>query len=337
MNKFYKIMFLQTLLIGTLIAISSYSWLMMWIGLEINLLSMIPLMKTSKNLFPSEAALKYFITQALASSILLFSIIISLNFNEHTQSYMNFYSIMIMNSSLLTKMGAAPFHFWFPEVMEGLSWMNSMMMLTWQKIAPFILIMYNSKMTMFIACIIIASSIIGGIMGLNQTSIRKILAFSSINHIGWMLSSLLNSQMIWLIYFIIYSLINLNLIFIFHKFNSYSISQLFNSVNKNKLIKFFFIINFLSLGGLPPFLGFLPKWLTINNLISNNFMFMSLTLIISTLITLFFYLRLTFSSLTINQEESNILIMIKQSWSIIIINFASLSGLIICTMIFNMI
>nr|AYR05270.1 NADH dehydrogenase subunit 2 [Coleoptera sp. ACP-2013] len=328
-------MFFLTLMMGTLIAVSSYSWLTMWIGLEINLLSFIPLMKENKNLFASEAALKYFITQAMASSILLFSIISSFNMNEQIYSNMSFYITLILNSSLLTKMGAAPFHFWFPEVMEGLNWMNSMIMLTWQKIAPFILIMFNMNMTMMISCVIISSSVIGGLMGLNQTSLRKILAFSSINHIGWMLSSLLNSQSIWLTYFVIYSVISINLIVIFEKMNTYKINSLTSTLNKNKLIKFFFILNFLSLGGLPPFLGFMPKWLTINNLIISNFIIVSLILIISTLITLFMYLRLTFSTLTINQSESLINTKLNQSWPIIYFNFITLSGLLSCTMIFN--
>nr|ARH54977.1 NADH dehydrogenase subunit 2 [Deporaus tristis] len=334
MFKFYKFMFFQTLMIGTLIAICSYSWMSMWIGLEINLLSMIPLLSNSKNLFPSEAALKYFITQALASSILLFSIIVSLNLNDFPQSFNN-YPMMIMNSALLTKMGAAPFHFWFPEVMEGLEWMNNLIMLTWQKIAPFVLIMYNHKMTMFMSTIIIFSSMIGGIMGLNQTSMRKIMAFSSINHIGWMLASSMNSQSIWSIYFIVYSIISINLILVFNTLNLFNLNQLYNSLNSKKLFKFFFILNFLSLGGLPPFMGFFPKWLTINNLVNSNFLVLSLILIISTLITLYFYLRLTFSTLTINSSESKIYFSDPISFTTIIFNLLSLSGLLLCTMMLN--
>nr|YP_009971812.1 NADH dehydrogenase subunit 2 [Deporaus marginatus]QNH68699.1 NADH dehydrogenase subunit 2 [Deporaus marginatus] len=333
MNNFYKILFTQSLIMGTLIAISSYSWMSMWIGLEINLISMIPLLSSTKNIYPSEAAMKYFITQAMASSILLLSIIMSLNFNEFPQS-LNNYLMMIMNSALLTKMGAAPFHFWFPEVMEGLNWMNSLLMLTWQKIAPFVLIMINSKMTLFISIIIIITSMIGGIAGLNQTSMRKIMAFSSINHIGWMLASTLNSQSIWIIYFSVYSIISINLILIFKSLNIFMLSQFFNSSNSNKMIKFFFILNFLSLGGLPPFLGFFPKWLTINNLILNNFFTLSLILIISTLITLYFYLRISFSSLTINSSESKIKSSTPKMFMIICSNFVTISGLIFCTMMF---
>nr|QWB85922.1 NADH dehydrogenase subunit 2 [Glenea licenti] len=331
--NFYKLMFLSTLIIGTLIAISSYSWFSMWMGLEINLLSIIPLMSDSKNLYPSESALKYFITQALASSILLFAIILSLNLSESIPSNSDFLSL-ILNSALLTKMGAAPFHAWFPEVMEGLNWNNSLIMLSWQKLAPMILLFYNCNFSVFFLFIILSSTIISGIMGLNQMSLRKILAYSSINHISWMLSSMINAQTIWMFYFLIYSIITLNIIWIFKKFEIFFIPQLFQILNSNKLIKFFFLSNFLSLGGLPPFLGFFPKWLVINNLVQNNFFSLGILLIIFTLITLFFYLRITFSSLMINHTESLNLINPTLSLSFILFNFISLTGLVTCTLIF---
>nr|YP_010238879.1 NADH dehydrogenase subunit 2 [Anoplophora horsfieldi]QTE20928.1 NADH dehydrogenase subunit 2 [Anoplophora horsfieldi] len=332
--KFYKILFFLTMIIGTLIAISSYSWLSMWMGLEINLLSFIPLLKDSKNLYPTESALKYFITQSLASSILLLSIILSLNLKEFFLETFQFLSI-IMNSALLTKMGAAPFHAWFPEVMEGLNWMMSLLMLTWQKIAPMILIFYNYQMSSFLLIIILISSIFSGILGFNQISLRKIMAYSSINHISWMLASLLHNQMIWMIYFSIYSIITFNIIIILKILNIFYLNQLFNAMNFSKSIKFSFLLNFFSLGGLPPFLGFFPKWLVINNLILNNFFFLSILLIIFTLITLYFYLRISFSSLMINSNESLIFFKKKYNFKIFLINFISLSGLLVCTLIFN--
>nr|AXS65591.1 NADH dehydrogenase subunit 2 [Chrysomeloidea sp. 6 KM-2017] len=334
MIKFYKIMFFISMIMGTLIAISSYSWLSMWMGLEINLLSILPLLNEGKTFYSSESALKYFMTQALASSILLFSIILSLNFSELLFFNTNFLSL-VLNSALLTKMGAAPFHAWFPEVMEGLSWMNSLIMLTWQKIAPMIVLFYNLKFTFFIICIILISSIFSGILGLNQISLRKILAYSSINHIAWMLAGMLNTQMIWIIYFIIYSIITINIILILKDFNIYYFNQLMNNLNYDKLSKFLFFMNFLSLGGLPPFLGFLPKWLVINNLIQENFYLLSFFLIIFTLITLFFYLRITFSSLMINTSESLIFKPNSLSFSVMFFNFLSLGGLLACTLILS--
>nr|YP_009492417.1 NADH dehydrogenase subunit 2 [Dorysthenes paradoxus]AWI69834.1 NADH dehydrogenase subunit 2 [Dorysthenes paradoxus] len=334
MTKSYKILFLSSTIMGTLIAISSYSWMSMWIGLEINLLSIIPLLSEQNNLYPSESALKYFITQALASAILLFSVILSLNISEYPQ-FPNTFSMMILNSALFTKMGAAPFHAWFPEVMEGLNWNNSIIMLTWQKIAPMALLMYNPQMTTLLTSVIIMSTIVSGILGINQISMRKIMAYSSINHIGWMISSTLNCQSIWLIYFTTYSIITLNIILILKSLNVFYLKQLFNSLNSNKPLKFFFILNFLSLGGLPPFLGFLPKWMTINNLVQNGFFTLSAFLIIFTLMTLFFYLRITFSTLMINTSETLIFQSNKNSFTVMFANMISLSGLVACTLLFS--
>nr|YP_009691861.1 NADH dehydrogenase subunit 2 [Blepephaeus succinctor]QEG58654.1 NADH dehydrogenase subunit 2 [Blepephaeus succinctor] len=332
----HKIMFFLSMMLGTLIAISSYSWLSMWMGLEINLLSIIPLLSDSKNLYPSESALKYFITQALASSIFLLAIILSLNLKEQILENFSFISLLL-NSALLTKIGAAPFHAWFPEVLEGLNWSYSLVMLTWQKIAPMILIFYNCKLSMFLFLIIISSTIIGGILGLNQISLRKIMAYSSINHISWMLASMLNNQTTWLIYFLVYSIISFNLIIIFKQYQLYYLNQLFNTLNSEKSIKLTFLLNFLSLGGLPPFLGFFPKWIVINNLVLNNFFLLSILLIIFSLVTLFFYLRITFATIMINFSEAIIILSHKIKFSIFFVNFISLSGLLICTLILNFI
>nr|QIV24666.1 NADH dehydrogenase subunit 2 [Cacodacnus planicollis] len=336
MFSFYKLLFFSTLIIGSLIAISSYSWMSMWIGLEINLLSIIPLLSDSKNLYPSESALKYFITQALASAVIMFSIIFSSNFNEFISQEHNMFLMMILNSGFLTKMGAAPFHSWFPEVMEGLNWPNCLIMLTWQKLAPMTLLMHNMNMTFFLSSVIVLSSVISGILGLNQISLRKIMAYSSINHISWMIASMLNSSSIWLIYFLIYTIITINIVWVFKILNIFSMKQLFSTLNYNKTTKFFFMLNFLSLGGLPPFLGFLPKWLTINNLVQNGFIIISLILIIFTLVTLFFYLRVSFSSMMICSKEIIIPLKKNKIFLISCSNFISLAGLISCTLIFNL-
>nr|YP_009185840.1 NADH dehydrogenase subunit 2 [Gabronthus thermarum]ALO70579.1 NADH deshydrogenase subunit 2 [Gabronthus thermarum] len=329
-------MFFNSLMIGTLISISSTSWIGMWMGLEINLLSIIPLMNSKNNLLSSEASLKYFITQALASTTLIFSIIFMLNNIPLLFNFKN--NLMLMfNSALLTKMGAAPFHFWFPEIIDGLSWLNSLMILTWQKIAPMIILMYNLNFPLFFNFIIITSMLISGIMGFNQTSLRKILTYSSINHIAWMMAAMFNYESIWFFYFIVYTIITINIILIFNLINVFYMKQLFIMLNNNFPLKFFFIMNFLSLGGLPPFLGFMPKWLTIENLVKNNMMTLAIIMVILTLITLFFYIRLTFSTLTLIINEPNFSLKNKfNSFFIMSSNFLSITSLVLCTILLNM-
>nr|YP_009002097.1 NADH dehydrogenase subunit 2 [Protaetia brevitarsis]AGM48363.1 NADH dehydrogenase subunit 2 [Protaetia brevitarsis] len=332
---YYKILFITSLMIGTMISISSYSWMGMWMGLEINLLSIIPLMSSTKNMMASEAALKYFITQALASTMLLFSIIMSSLYFSYNLNF-NMYFSLIFNTSLLTKMGAAPFHFWFPEVMEGLNWLNSTIMLTWQKIAPMVLIMYSNQTTVYFIIVIILSMLISGIMGMNQTSLRKILAYSSINHIGWMLGAIMISPSIWNYYFVIYCIITINITLIFKSINIFYVNQLYISLNQNPMIKFFFMMNFLSLGGLPPFLGFMPKWLVINSLIQSNFYFLTLLMTVMTLITLYFYMRITFATLLLSKTQVNYFFQPKIKMNLIMSsNFITLFSLILITISFN--
>lgn len=178
----------------------------------------------------------------------------------------NKFLIITINSALLIKIGAAPFHFWFPEIIEGINWINRLILITWQKIAPIILISYTLKISNYIFIIIILSTLIGRIGGLNQIRLRKILAYSSINHIGWIIRTFLNNEIIWILYFIIYSVISLTLTLMFNNFNIFFLKQIYLLIRKNYIIKFRILLNILSLGGLPPFLGFLPKWIIIQNL-----------------------------------------------------------------------
>nr|WKU84012.1 NADH dehydrogenase subunit 2 [Milesia pendleburyi] len=303
-NNSSKILFLFILMLSTIITISANSWLSAWMGLEINLLSFIPLM-SNNNLMSNEASLKYFLTQALASSILLFSTILYMYLNNFlNQINMYYYLNMIILSSLFLKSGTAPFHFWFPNVMEGLTWMNALILMTWQKIGPLMLISYLIIKPLIFSCIIL-SIMIGSLGGLNQTSLRKLMTFSSINHLGWMLMSMYSNESLWITYFLFYSFLSFNLIFMFNMFKLFHINQLFSLFLFNKNLKFSFFLNLLSLGGLPPFLGFIPKWLTIQFLTFNNQLFMLTFIISMTLITLFFYLRLCYTTFMINYYENN--------------------------------
>nr|YP_010895002.1 NADH dehydrogenase subunit 2 [Caliprobola speciosa]WJW73515.1 NADH dehydrogenase subunit 2 [Caliprobola speciosa] len=303
-NNSSKILFFFILTTSTMITISANSWLSAWMGLEINLLSFIPLM-SDNNLMSNEASLKYFLTQALASSVLLFSSILFMYQNNFTMKiYTDNYISMLILSSLLMKSGAAPFHFWFPNVMEGLNWTNALILMTWQKIGPLMLISYLIiKFLMFWS--ILLSVIIGSLGGLNQTSLRKLMTFSSINHLGWMLMSMYSNESLWINYFLFYSFLLFNMIFLFNMFKLYHINQLFMLFFFNKTFKFSLFLNLLSLGGLPPFLGFIPKWLTIQYLTLNNQLFMLTIMIIMTLITLFFYLRLCYTAFMLNYFENN--------------------------------
>nr|YP_010462918.1 NADH dehydrogenase subunit 2 [Epeorus unispinosus]UUJ36771.1 NADH dehydrogenase subunit 2 [Epeorus unispinosus] len=298
LNHPTRLLFYLTLMTGTLISVSSNSWLGGWLGLEINLLSFIPLMSNLNNQFATEAALKYFLTQALASSILLFgALTLSLN-TQFTFSTLGSPSVLnaLISSSLLLKMGAAPFHFWLPGVMEGLDWVNSLILMTWQKIAPLMLISYLWAPEPFAFVIIILCISIGSIGGVNQTSLRRIMAYSSINHTGWLLSAVLLGESFWLTYFGFYSLLSTSLVLLFHSHQLTHLNQLFGIPMSSPLLKLAFFCNLLSLGGLPPFLGFLPKWIIIQSLVAQNFYALVTTMVLLTLGTLYFYLRMGYAA-----------------------------------------
>lgn len=310
-------------------------------GLEINLIRFIPLISNKFNIFSSEASIKYFLTQALASTAFLLRIISLIIFNRFNEFFfINRSILMILNSSLLLKIGAAPFHFWFPEVINKINWSQRIILLTWQKIAPIILISYTFPNNNFSYFVIISSITIGRIIGLNQTSIKKILVYSSINHIGWILSRIFFIERIWMIYFSIYSILTISLILILKMSNINIIKQIYSNLNNEILIKFTLIINFLSLAGLPPFIGFLPKWIIIQNLINEKFYILTLFIISITLITLFFYLRITFSVIIMSYSEprnKNNKNFNKKKIILFLINLLSITGLIFCTITINFI
>nr|UYA96506.1 NADH dehydrogenase subunit 2 [Janus sp. 1 GYN-2022d] len=342
-NNPSKLIFTSTLIMGTMISISSNSWFGAWMGLEINLLSFIPMIMNSKNLLSNEASLKYFITQTIASSMLMFTAILMSLSNEFISlpSIFNNYINLMMMSTLLLKSGTAPFHFWFPGVMEGLNWNNCLILMTWQKIAPLMLLSYcmndfNMKFTIIIAMI---STIIGAIGGLNQTSMRKLMAYSSINHLGWMIASMLISETLWNFYLLMYCLLSTSIIFLLNMNNIIHINQSFSFNNNNNIIKFSMYSTLLSLGGLPPFIGFLPKWITIEMLIKNNFLFLTFIMIIMALITLFYYLRISFSSFMLtyfeNKWKMNYNFMINTKFTLML-TILSIMGLPFCSLMMKL-
>nr|YP_009445865.1 NADH dehydrogenase subunit 2 [Eurythenes maldoror]ATX68773.1 NADH dehydrogenase subunit 2 [Eurythenes maldoror] len=267
-----------------LLAVSSKSWFIAWMSLEINLLSFIPLMALKPNKYSSETTLKYFLIQAGASSIIILSV--NLSFAPQITS-------PLILLALLLKAGAAPFHQWMPSLIEGLSWYPATILLTVQKLNPLILISYisnNPYSNKIMYLHILFSAAIGSVGGLTQTSLRKILVFSSITHLSWLLTSITISQPLWLLYFSIYSLILISLTMILAKQQSYTLNHI---LLKTPLpLSLLSALSLMSLGGLPPFTGFLPKLMVVQTISTQNHMFTLIALLSGTFISLFFYLRM---------------------------------------------
>nr|AUW38569.1 NADH dehydrogenase subunit 2 [Agonosoma flavolineatum] len=294
-----KTLFTLLMVTGTILTMSSNNWISMWMGLEINMMAFIPIIN-QKNKNSPQAMMMYFLTQSISSMILMFSII--MNSLEPNMMINNLTLI-----SLLIKMGAAPFHMWLPEIMTNMSWTSATLLMTWQKLAPMMMINsmnYNNKI-MYIS--IIMSITVGAIGGLNQMSLRKIMGYSSINHLGWMLS-LSKIKNNWITYIMIYSIMVTMICWMFNQNNMMHINQI-NSLSMTNMEKMNYFIAMMSLGGLPPFLGFMPKWLVIQTLIENKMFIMMMIMIMFSLISLYYYMR-TMSKMMLNMAMNN-----KWNWT----------------------
>nr|WNL54394.1 NADH dehydrogenase subunit 2 [Amitermes lonnbergianus] len=339
-NNSTKVLLLITLVSGMLVSVSSNSWLGAWMGLEINLMSFIPLMSNVKNMYNTEASLSYFIVQVLASATLLFMVVMKTLTEDLFTFESSTYTPMIICTPLLLKSGAAPFHWWFPGVMEGLSWENCALLMTVQKAAPLMLMSYLISINAFTLSIIMMSTIVGAIGGLNQTSMRKILTYSSINHTGWMLIALTTSENLWMVYFMIYSTLALTVVSAIKLSGVSFINQTMMTNKETKLMKFMMFTSLLSLGGLPPFLGFLPKWIVIQAMIANNMTSLATIVVVTSLITLYYYLKISYSSFMILSTEPKWNMKTHKNTSAknisaLILSSISLMGLVACTIITN--
>nr|ADP89687.1 NADH dehydrogenase subunit 2 [Chtenopteryx sicula] len=292
-NKFFpsNFLFITMMIMGTMFSLSSSHWLTMWMGLELNLMGFLPLMNIKGKMLEAESSMKYFIIQSMSSSILIISAVIMYNYNMSWYSMFtnNMVSIILM-LSLTLKLGGAPLHFWMPSITKQMSWIILFMMLTWQKLAPLLMMSLLNSNLYTIILISITSAIMGSVMALNQTNLQLILTYSSISHLGWMLSMISMNSMLSMIYFINYVLISIPLM------NMLSMSagnQLFMLTQKNKLNNLLIISLILSLSGLPPLLGFMSKLIILISLIEMKMMMMTLLLFVGTLISIYFYLNMS--------------------------------------------
>nr|QHB76969.1 NADH dehydrogenase subunit 2 [Hylomyscus endorobae] len=311
MNPITLIIIYFTILLGPAITMSSSNLLLMWMGLELSLLAIIPLLINKKNPRSTEAATKYFVTQATASMIILLAII--LNYKQlgtwMFQQQTNDLILMMTLISLSMKLGIAPFHHWLPEVTQGIELHTGLILLTWQKIAPLSILfqIYNLLNTTITLSMAIMSIFIGAWGGLNQTQMRKIMAYSSIAHMGWMLAIIPFNPSLTLLNLIIYILLTIPMFMAMMTYSSTTINSISLMWNKTPMLMTMTSSILLSLGGLPPLTGFLPKWIIITELLNNNCFILTTMMAMMALLNLFFYTRLIYStSLTTFPTNNNL-------------------------------
>nr|UQU56163.1 NADH dehydrogenase subunit 2 [Herpsilochmus stictocephalus] len=298
MNPQAKLLSITSLLLGTFITISSNHWIMAWTGLEINTLAILPLISKSHHPRAIEAATKYFLVQAAASALLLFSSTTNAWYTGQWDITQLTHptSCLLLTTAISIKLGLVPFHFWFPEVLQGTSLTTGLLLATALKFPPttLLLLTFSSLNPTLLTLMAIASMALGGWTGLNQTQTRKILAFSSISHLGWMTIILVYNPKLTLITFYLYCLMTIPIFLTLNTIKTLKLTTMSTAWTKIPPLTATLMLMLLSLAGLPPLTGFLPKWLIIQELTKQEMTSTATIIALLSLLGLFFYLRLAY-------------------------------------------
>nr|ATZ69850.1 NADH dehydrogenase subunit 2 [Conus maioensis]ATZ69876.1 NADH dehydrogenase subunit 2 [Conus maioensis]ATZ69928.1 NADH dehydrogenase subunit 2 [Conus maioensis]ATZ69967.1 NADH dehydrogenase subunit 2 [Conus maioensis]ATZ70812.1 NADH dehydrogenase subunit 2 [Conus maioensis] len=323
----FGLMFLFVMGFGTMLSLSSVHWLAIWAGLEMNLIGFLPMLIYQKKISESESAVKYFIVQALGSSLLIFGSLLSFStsfsWDVMSSSMSGILGLCALVSGLSVKLGMFPFHYWVPSVMAGLSWVSCMFLATWQKLAPLFLLLSlcelsEMKELLVLFCVMSGgSALVGGMGGLNQTQIRALLAYSSIGHLGWMTFAMLHSEWCMKLYLFIYLGITTSL-FVSLWFMDSSAMKNVSSLKYFKIYYLVIMLLLLSISGLPPLLGFVSKWLVVFIASSGPFSFIIFMLILGSLMSLFYYLSLFFSFFLNSFKNNNSELDVVVSKSVVV-------------------
>nr|YP_009059598.1 NADH dehydrogenase subunit 2 [Brycon orbignyanus]AIN79127.1 NADH dehydrogenase subunit 2 [Brycon orbignyanus]ARS00862.1 NADH dehydrogenase subunit 2 [Brycon orbignyanus] len=314
MNPRIYTLLLLTLVLGTTITVTSSHWLLAWMGLELSTLAIIPALAYQHHPRAVEASTKYFLVQVTAAATILFAATMnaSLTGEWDIARLSHPASVAMMTAALALKVGLAPLHFWLPEVLQGLDLTTGLIVLTWQKLAPFALLYQVSHILNPTLLILLgmSSTLIGGWEGLNQTQLRKIMAYSSIAHLGWMTIIIQTSPSLALVTLGIYIIMTTATFLTFKMTMTTKINTLALVWTKNPLIVTIAALTLLSLGGLPPLSGFIPKWLILQELTNMDLPLIATLMALSALLSLFFYLRLCYAMiLTISPNINNSMVV----------------------------
>nr|USH58331.1 NADH dehydrogenase subunit 2 [Podargus strigoides] len=310
MNPHMKLISFLGLTLGTTITTSSNHWIMAWTGLEINTLAIIPLISKSHHPRAIEATIKYFLVQATASALILFSSMT----NAWTTGQWDITqlshptSCILLTTAIAMKLGLVPFHFWLPEVLQGSPMTTAMLLATVVKLPPITILTLTSHSLnpTLLTMMAIASTALGGWMGLNQTQTRKILAFSSISHLGWMTVIIIYNPKLTMLTFFLYILITIPVFTTFNTTKTLKLSTMMVSWTKSPTLNASLMLTLLSLAGLPPLTGFMPKWLIIQELSKQELSPTATIVALLSLLGLFFYLRLAYySTITLPPNSTN--------------------------------
>ena len=322
LNKFeYPILILSSVL-GMLIMISSYDLIVFYMGLELQSLSLYVLAAFNRDSTKStEAGLKYFILSALSSGLLLYGCsllygytgstnfeVISNNLNQN--NIISIFAIVFVVVGLAFKISAVPFHMWTPDVYEGSPTSVTSFFALVPKIAAltvFIRFMYVpfvnaiDQWQNIIVFLSVASMILGAVAAIGQTNIKRLMAYSSIGHMGYALAGIstgslegVQSSIIYLTIYLVMNLGTFACIFMMKRENIFfeNINEL-SGLSKNKpILSLSFLILLFSLAGIPPLAGFFAKFYVFMAVIKADMYALAIIGLVTTVISAFYYLRI---------------------------------------------
>nr|AFS35074.1 NADH dehydrogenase subunit 2 [Cyrtodactylus chanhomeae]BBD20500.1 NADH dehydrogenase subunit 2 [Cyrtodactylus chanhomeae] len=297
MNPLIWLTLITSLLMGTIITMSSNHWLLAWVGLELSTLSILPIIMKSHHPRATEAATKYFLIQATAATMILLGCITNAwHSGQWSITHTTTTTTLLTTMAIMLKLGIAPTHLWYPQVLQGTTTYTALTISTWQKIAPLTLLYmtHNHLNHTILLTLGLLSTLVGGIGGLNQTQTRMIMAFSSIAHMGWLITAMTISPALTTLTMITYMIMTTATFIPLAATTTKTITDTGTAWPLSPPTLTTTMIALMSLGGLPPLTGFMPKWLILKELSSTGLTLLSTMILLSSLPSLFFYIRLAY-------------------------------------------
>nr|YP_009158771.1 NADH dehydrogenase subunit 2 [Crella elegans]AKO90228.1 NADH dehydrogenase subunit 2 [Crella elegans] len=298
------IMLVLIVLLGSLLLVSSVNWLSIYLALELQTLTLFILVAKKKtSAYSTEAGLKYFVLGAISSGLFLFGCTLLYGVSGET-SIQGINSVLIgdvgkicITASLLFKLSVVPFHMWAPDVYEGVPTLTTALLATMPKIGVFSVLVLVGLISNVVLFCGVLSIIYGAIGALNQTKIKRLLAYSGIGHMGFLLFGVaigsFESIQASLVYMVLYVLMSICVfsVFLSLKLTRALIIEVGSLSRENFVLALTLALTFLSIAGLPPLAGFLGKWLVLLSGVASGYYLICMAIVVASVIAGVYYVR----------------------------------------------
>ena len=322
LNKIeYPVLILSSIL-GMMVMISSNDLIVFYMGLELQSLALYVLASFNRdNLLSTESGLKYFVLSALSSGLLLYGCSLIYGFSETTNFYKILenskdveygltFGIVFILVGLAFKISAVPFHMWAPDVYQGSPTSVTIFFAILPKIAAltvFIRFLYipffnmSDQWQMIIVFLSIASMVFGAVAAIGQKNLKRLVAYSSIGHMGYALAGLaagtnqgIQSSITYITIYLVMNLAFFSCMFMLRRNDDYfeNIDDLSGLSKNHPILSFSLLIILFSLAGIPPLAGFFAKFYIFMAVIEKSMYFLAIVGLLSTVIAAFYYLRI---------------------------------------------